>query len=209
MGQRLVTSIIKDGKRIATVYQHWSAYSCTAMWELMNMADFVDGKPSLTHTQMGVCEVGPFTDPDPVIRLIKGLAESGGGLSGEDFELDEAKKKWPGVKIPICENRNAGIVNITEKGMSDSDNWAEGTATIDIDSRTVSNDCFYWYRTLEDLRDEYDIPKKEKIKLYDPPCDLHEVPFRQIEDALMWLNDIDKEELPVIETDDGYITMIR
>ena len=25
----------------------------------------------------------------------------------------------------------------------------------------------------------------------------------------MWLNDIDKEELPVIETDDGYITMIR
>lgn len=68
MGQRLVVSIQNEGREIATVYYHWSAYTVSALWEVSKLV-----KRIFNHQDE--------TEEELKLRLIRFCEENGGGIN--------------------------------------------------------------------------------------------------------------------------------
>ena len=68
MGQRLVISIQNNGKELATVYYHWSAYTVSALWETSKLTKCIFNHEDETEDELK-------------LRLIRFCEENGGGIN--------------------------------------------------------------------------------------------------------------------------------
>ncbi len=163
MGQRLVVDIDTNGKTIATVYFHWSAYFFDAWYTLQKLAHILKDEPAKARILRSSDKPAPVdhgsknhdlclqdleTDTgvlkqviDPRLKLIRGLEMLGGGLGPQDAAA--AAKLYPGQTFRTDISRNDGLVCISDAEMEEARGWADGTATLDLDDETVTNDCFY------------------------------------------------------------------
>lgn len=126
MGQRLTVDILENGKRVALIYYHWSAYFEPTVYELKLLRDDIGKAKAEGH--------------DILLSIIEGLEKRGGGLSIETRTRAVAKEKWPDRTFKIDINRNDGLLNLDEQDMNDTFQYTEGTASIDIDAEEVIDD---------------------------------------------------------------------
>ena len=127
MGQRLNLGIRKKGKILANSYYHWSAYTASAA-ELADIAyNYLK-----THSK----------EPE-LIRAIHALEETGAGLEPEEFIYAGSRRDLCDKTFNKATDRNEGLMAISPKGIQDTEDWAEGTAYIDIDD--PENPKFYFW----------------------------------------------------------------
>ena len=182
MGQRLVITVRKNDSDIATIYYHWSAYSVCALQETKDLVDYIEAH-----------EIDKLKDIDDIqLELIKFCEANGGGISAND-EL-YAKQKFEGIhkfKDDKLVSRNYGLIDISEKGMGNSQSWSEGDVVIDLDNATILNDVFFMCENFDELvefctDDEY--TNIDEIPLYD--CgDISNIRFDEIDETIASLLD--------------------
>lgn len=130
MGQRLVVELYNNEKKVASIYYHWSAYFKSTICELANLS----------------CDILQAEEEhkDPLLGIIEGLEERGGGLRGGcdpnyKDELDAALALFPNHKFSENVSRNNGLISFTEEGMKSFRDWLEGYASIELDSHKIFN----------------------------------------------------------------------
>ena len=134
MGQRLVVDLYKNKKKVASIYYHWSAYFESTIYELTNLShDILQAEKE---------------HKDPLLGIIEGLEERGGGLRGGyapnyKDELDAALALFPDHKLSEKVSRNKGLISFTEEGMESFRDWLEGHAIIELDSHKIFNGVSY------------------------------------------------------------------
>ena len=130
MGQRLVVEIRKtekdgDGFRtLAAAYYHWSAYTEDAI----DLTLFLIDKYNELREK--------YTDDlELAVRM---LEASGAGLYPEEkFFIKQANMQL-NFDIRDCENRNKGLLSVTERGISGLRHWEEGRVVIDIGTQEIN-----------------------------------------------------------------------
>lgn len=125
MGERLVFKVIKREKQIATIYYHWSGYTGSIYFEAANLAKWLQengftGEESIEKTQE---------------MLLHFVQQNGGGV-GDRNTLNEFKKRGINPKEDGC-NRNYGLLDIEDKGMTDAERWGEDWLDKFVDSQAV------------------------------------------------------------------------
>ena len=145
MGQRLVVSVIENNERLATIYFHWSGYTISTYFELKTLINMLDGKTVdrtvLTREGFQKIESAKVEEEDTLLKLVRLYESLGGGLSGNEFEA--FAKRYPGVAFKKDADRNNGLIDFTKEGMKDADNWAEASASINLDTREVVVEPFF------------------------------------------------------------------
>lgn len=143
MGQRLVITIEKGNETICSVYQHWSGYTLSAAETLKDLCKVINPDDSKEKT---------------ILSILRFLEKQGGGIDGgkgsDEWKVFE--KMFPEESFFENPNRNSGLIDITEEGISNSLCWADETASINIDQRQVYNGTFWCDDDDEDDNDEYD-----------------------------------------------------
>ena len=93
-------------------------------------------------------------EEDEVFRAIALLQKSGAGLTREaihyayknipDFDLtaEEYNNVFGMYKFVLCNNRNDGLIEISEECMENTRRWEEARVTIDVDARTFDFDVY-------------------------------------------------------------------
>lgn len=179
MGQRLVISINRGEKRIATVYYHWAGYTTSAMECLRDLVGIYN------HN----FEALDGLKDDEFVAGIVARLPGGGGFSKE--ASDYMKRNFVISEPLLATNRNDGIVDVTDEGMADSDGYAEAAASIDFTRKIFSvEDVVFWYDQ-DEFRNEIlsSVYEKdsEEIRLFDPDKlpvlrTLSEIPFVEMDD---------------------------
>ena len=142
MGQRLVVSIQNNGKELATVYYHWSAYTVSALYETSKLVRCIFNHKDETEEELK-------------LRIIRFCEKNGGGINGNDAEFEYIQKLYPGeVFKRDGYSRNDGLVDLSEKGMQDSHGWSEGDVIIHIDEERINNGVFGWFQDYKEYVDE-------------------------------------------------------
>lgn len=120
MGQRLVINLKNEEETIANVYYHWSGYTDSAI--------------DLTSTIIRGLE--KYSDiADVTFRAVKAIAETGAGFN--DDAISEAREMFVGIDLPVCNDRNNGLIEVTSDGIDESIGCAEGIVSIYMDDQTV------------------------------------------------------------------------
>ena len=167
MGQRLNIEIVENGVCLANAYYHWSAYTSSA-FELAKQ--IINAIPTVKE------EI-------PVKRAIRLLEVTGAKLTYE--EIDYAKDKLLGDDFAIADNRNDGLISISEKGIAETRMWQEYALYIYLDENRMKFDVLYQTDFFEYRKDEEKY-NGQKIELNDIPqynIDFSDVKF----DGLMAL----------------------
>lgn len=150
MGQRLVFKCVKGDKRFATIYYHWSGYTQSIYYEAAELVAYLrshgyTGKESIETLQK---------------MLLDYLEARGGGVSwskddnGHFYEIEEWQKR--GIDPTKDISRNNGLLDITDKGMRNSEYWAEALEEFNFSDETFTNNEFY-----HEGRGEFEIDDKE------------------------------------------------
>ena len=159
MGQRLVVTINNDGREIAKIYYHWSAYSYSALQRVQR----------IVHC---IYDHNDETEKELLLRLIRFCELSGGGIRGDEKEFEYIKAMYPGEKFKEDGySRNDGLIALSESGMADLQNWSEGDVDICIDRDVIHNTVYCYYENIEEYneeRKEWD-EDFEDLKLEDVP----------------------------------------
>lgn len=171
MGQRLTVDILENGKRVALIYYHWSAYFDSTIYELEALKnDVVAAKSS---------------DNDILLAIIDGLEKRGGGLSIETRTRAVAKEKWPDRTFKTDINRNDGLLDLDEQDMNDTFQYTEGTASIDI--------------VTEEVITEVDLECGLHYDVKDLPCDPFKVmTFEELDSVFQYIDTV-YEHLRIIQ----------
>lgn len=140
MGQRLNIQIQRGESILANAYYHWSAYTGSAL-ELLKTI----------HEKWEELS----TEENDVIRAVRLLEATGAGLTEE--ELAHTSILGEGF-IPrnVLINRNGGLISVSPEGITETNDWAEGGAIIDLDDAVVSFGVFYAYDDREHILSEYE-----------------------------------------------------
>ena len=151
MGQRLVVTVESNGKYIAKLYYHWSAYSISALTETRDILNCL------------LDEENPIDDLR--LRLIRFAENNGGCIDGgkNSSEFRAIQEMYPNETFKEDGSRNNGLIALTSDGMEEFESWSEGSVVIDLDDGTIFNSVFdmetideynEWYgesATLEDF----------------------------------------------------------
>lgn len=142
MGQRLVVTITHQGKDLAKIYYHWSAYTTSALYETKRILDCIYNHEDEAEKELQ-------------LRLIRFCEENGGGIKGDTSEFEYIEKMFPG-EVFVKENysRNNGLIALSERGMSDLQSWSEGDVEINIDDEVINFGVYGWYESLEQYNEE-------------------------------------------------------
>lgn len=169
MGNRLVVSIYATGNDedpLATVYYHWSADTLSSLNELDRLNTCMNGT----------------RDPDEAIRRIaKGLHEHGGGYTKNAANSPQIRELYTDPQIAqglLAEDRTNGLIDITEQGMKESLEWADGDAAIILDEAMAWTNCLEWPDSPEAFRDDYGIGEDE-LAVVDTTVDFDRFPVSQ------------------------------
>lgn len=178
MGQRLVISVNRDLKRIATVYYHWSGYTVSALEEVLHLANIYN-----SHY-----EIMENLNNDEFVIQLAAYIHGDGGFSEESKKYLE--KKLSRNDLRLVKSRNDGIFDVTEEGMADSDGWAEAFASIDFTRKVFSIEgsvLFFHeseYDEIYEFEDDFDPDNLPEIDT------LSEIPFVEMESLLKKLQEI-------------------
>lgn len=133
MGQRLNLEIRANGKPLANCYMHWSAYTLSAgeiVKDILNSNHIFD-EPTVETA---------------IILIQEGSPAAGIGIT----DIEEAKKILPLQLCVPAVDRNEGIIAITESGMDQNRDWAEGTVVIDIVKHEINFDVWFEFDDEDD-----------------------------------------------------------
>ena len=160
MGQRLNIQIQRGEEIIANAYYHWSAYTMSSL-ELLGMIE--DSWEQLS------------SETDDLVRAVRLLESTGAGLTDEELKAIETKR--PDFSTPKeCISRNNGLIAVSEKGINETIDWSEGTATISLEDGSVFFNVFDEYDDLDQMIGDFD-PYDEEIAEA-PQLDFDEVDLR-------------------------------
>lgn len=165
MGQRLNIEIVNSDGVLANAYYHWSAYTGSAI-ELTLMA------------------VGKYWEVENIDKdlqkAVKMLEATGAGITdGELISIKADRRLSSGITYSsICNNRNLGLIAVTENGIEETRRWEEGRVTIDIESKTVEF-MVLWECTEEEynenMEDDYAYSRLNRMEF-----DFSSIPFENI-----------------------------
>lgn len=163
MGQRLVVNITSNGDILANAYYHWDAYTETAAEQTVSIVSHIESARKLARQLLFFNTNIPLEDPDRYKNLDKLTAylileSTGAGIEKDDEE--ELNKIVENYNYRKGNNRNEGLIAITQKNIDESNYWAEGTVDIDISKNEV---CFKVFAVF--MKDE--LEENVKIKKID------------------------------------------
>lgn len=167
MGQRLVITINDGNKPKMKVYYHWSGYTDSTFEELNNLWHAIKplkkaGK-STEEILLGIIRYLEGNVDEEHLKWLqktypdyKRSCHGGIGffnkkdtpLSNEKLpneELAYIQSLYPGETFDTNPDRNNGLVYMSKDGMDDVQSWAEGNASIDLDTETFSHDINWCY----------------------------------------------------------------
>ena len=170
MGQRLVVTITggENHEPKMKIYYHWSAYTASTFDVLNDLWNAIKplkraGKSTeeillgiIRHLEGNVDEIHKKMLSQLFPDLPKRSCHGGvGWFNKEDKlgiddnrpneELAYIQSLYPGETFSTDVDRNEGLVYMSKDGMEDADAWAEGTASIDLETETFSNDVNWCY----------------------------------------------------------------
>ena len=188
MGQRLVITVKNNGKDLAKIYYHWSAYTVSALMEARRIVDCI-------------CEEDYKTEKELKLRLIHFCEENGGGIDGDSDspEFKYIQSMFPNETFKSEGiNRTYGLIALSENGMNDLQNWSEGDIDIILDEDLIINYVYFGYDNFEEYkenRSDWDDDFDKDMKLEDIPdigYDLCEIGFDEIDDVIAELNKVNE-----------------
>ena len=188
MGQRLVVTVKNNGKDLAKIYFHWSAYTVSALMEARKIVDCI-------------CEEDYKTEKELQLRLIHFCEENGGGIDGgsDSPEFKYIQNMFPNETFKSEGiNRTYGLIALSENGMNDLQNWSEGDLDIILDEDLIINYVYFGYDNFEEYkenRSDWDDDFDKDMKLEDIPdigYDLCEIGFDEIDDVIAELNTVNE-----------------
>lgn len=142
MGQRLVITIKQNNEDLAAIYYHWSGYTYSALLETKKVINCI-----YNHDDE--------TIPEFQLRLVKFVEENGGGIRGDQYELEYIQNMYPNEKFNTDKySRNNGLIALSKKGIKELQDWSEGDVIIYLDDDTVENTVFRWYENIEEYNEE-------------------------------------------------------
>ena len=195
MGERLVFNCVKGGKRIATIYYHWSGYTQSIYWEAAELVKWLRN-----HGYTGK------ENAETIQRLLLVyLEERGGGVSGDGFEIEEWKKRGVNPKIDGV-SRNNGLLDITERGIKNAEYWAEALEEFNFDDETFGNHEYY-----HEPKSELELEHPEKVPAWNPnPRYVDTIKWDDASDALNWFNSLPRYEWVLgVDSDGNYVTALE
>lgn len=167
MGQRLNIEIVENGVCLANAYYHWSAYTSSA-FKLAKQ--IIEAIPKVKE------EI-------PVVKAIRLLEVTGAKLTVEEIEF--AKDRLLGDDFAEADNRNDGLISISENGIKETRQWQEGAVYIYLDENRMKFDVLVRQDIFDYIRDEEKY-NGQKIELNDIP--MYNIDFSDIKfDGLMAL----------------------
>ena len=142
MGQRLVVSVQNNGKELATVYYHWSAYTVSALWEVSKLAGCIFNHKDETEEELK-------------LRLIRFCEDNGGGINANEEEFAYIENLYPGETFKKeGYSRSDGLIDLSEQGREKAHSWSEGDVEIYIDEERINNGVFGWWPNYEEYCEE-------------------------------------------------------
>lgn len=145
MGQRLNVEIWDKGEVLANAYYHWSAYTESA-------AQIVD-------TALNYIKNNPNQYGNDLLYAIRVLEATGAGLTDREIEHAKLHPVLDGVTFAECNGRNNGLIGISEKEISETRCWQEGSAYIFLDEKRISFRVFFTQNRWDwekEQREEYE-----------------------------------------------------
>lgn len=152
MGQRLNLEITKKNKVVANAYYHWSAYTGSAY--------------ELTAKAYNFIKYNKDSIKDSKLLAIRALEATGAGVPDWQEGESELKRlrnirKYSTTEFAPFQDRNYGIISCFLDSIKETEDWAEGTATIDLDTESICFNVFSFYDSPNDIK-EWDESFKEE-----------------------------------------------
>lgn len=150
MGERLVISIERRGKRYATAYYHWSGYTTCALHTIKDAVKYLKS--------VNIEKLGCVNNPSYEQCAVEALLKTGAGLCHDRATESFCKEE----NIPYTDetkavSRNHGLIDLTDEGISNSTMWAEEYARIELMTKSVDCQQVFWlYENLKQYNEEYD-----------------------------------------------------
>lgn len=142
MGQRLIITVKNNGEDLAKIYYHWSAYTVSALWETSKLAACIFNHKDETEKELK-------------LRLIRFIEENGGGIKGDGYEFEYIRNMYPDETFKEDKySRSNGLIALSERGMSELQDWSEGDIEIFIDEERINNTVFGYWNSCEDYNEE-------------------------------------------------------
>lgn len=141
MGQRLNIEVCYDGEPVANAYYHWSAYTSSALNLLRQVIEAYRNRTEINKLKVAV-EI---------------LQATGAGIN-EDEKKDIAEDttgRFNNISFQDCDNRNTGLLSVTEQGMEETRKWEEGRITVDIGAEDFIFDVWFIMNN-EDFEDDFE-----------------------------------------------------
>ena len=187
MGQRLVVTIQNEGRDIAAIYYHWSAYTHSALYRTKDIINCIYNNLDETEYQM-------------LLNLIKFVEEEGGCIRGTAEEHNYVQSLYPNETFKDEGSRNNGLIALSEDGIRDLQGWSEGDVYIQLDNDMVDFCVYSGYESLEEYLsereewdDEFDRTQFNNIPKLD--CCLGYFDVGEIDDVIDQLDSIGNEYL--------------
>lgn len=193
MGQRLVIEVVKNGRSAGTFYYHWSAYTLSALEEAKSLIEALD-------------EADTKTFPSTQRALIEIARTKKSGLWSE-AEAMWISQHFGGTDTNMERDRNEGVLALSKAGQENMRAWAEGSITLDLDHRTVSNDVFDGAYDLDDLNEsleEFGFEKRSEEDIPGISIDIASFDFGEVGKLMGELADCDF----LFAYNEGYYRMI-
>lgn len=198
MGARLATCFVdEEGKRFLTIYQHWSAYTLSALETVKDViSEYEKLKVSTTDIKLlalKICDALNYTIYD-----------------GENAQkqIDEIKKKYPNETFYHLFNVKEGDSNFGVIGFEQFAEYLEDCCSnvteIDLINEEVDFDCYSWYNDIEEV---VDIKAEEIVMPCDIPIDIGHFYFDEV-DEVYNVCEWGQEEDRMFYAGDGIIEMI-
>lgn len=201
MGQRLIMCVHDpedSQKQVLNAYYHWGAYTSSAL-EIAN---------SFIKTYDRIEKTGDFT-----IDCIRALERTGGRVKSEDQDYIRSLGYEP---LTEDLNRDSGLIALSEKEMTELENWSEGFCDVYFEDQRVVNGCCVYFDSLESCLDWYDVTKEEEkgfikeLENYPIIDDISELHFDELEKNIAIITNIVNDGIFMCKTKDGaYITFIE
>lgn len=125
LGQRLNIEIIENGKCLANAYYHWSAYTDSSFGLAKSIIEAI---PTII-------------EENSILKAIRLLEVSGARLMESDIEY--AKEIGIGCDFEIANNRNDGLISISEKSIDETRKWQEYALYIYLDEERMNFQVIY------------------------------------------------------------------
>ena len=159
MGQRLNLEIRKKDKVLANAYYHWSAYTQSSFNLTAEVVRFISANRS--------------TIKDDKLLAIRALEQTGAGIPDwtrgeESSELQRIHniRKYSAVEFKRFIDRNEGIISVFPNTIQNTQEWAEGTSIIDIDTLDISFDVFGYYDSVNEIKEWNEDFKEEEAVVF-------------------------------------------